>query len=225
MDLIRIRGLEIDCIVGVRPLEREREQRVHIDLALGMDLSPAGRTGRIALTCDYDEVAEEVIALLRFRRYHLIEMATEEITAMLLGVHPSLEMVDIRLDKPAALDGRARAASVEVKRMRSDFRRSTRSTAFGAVDVVLETREAGLYLFSVNPSREFVPAESQEVRVLEWLISGDLTCRGVPVPRHSLAAGGAEGPSDQLGYANPGSDAAVLFRCICPPMLDVDVAP
>src|SRR5678816_1049027 len=146
MDLIRIRGLEIDCIVGVRPLEREREQRVHIDLALGMDLSPAGRTGRIALTCDYDEIAEEVIALLRFRRYHLIEMATEEITAMLLGVHPALEMVDIRLDKPAALDGRARAASVEVTRTRTDFPRTTRPAPFGEVHTLLETREAGLYL-------------------------------------------------------------------------------
>jgi dihydroneopterin aldolase len=220
MDLIRIRGLEIDCIVGVRPLEREREQRVHIDLALGMDLSPAGRTGRIALTCDYDEIAEEVIALLRFRRYHLIEMATEEITAMLLGVHPALEMVDIRLDKPAALDGRARAASVEVKRTKSDFHRATRPTAFGAVDVLLETREAGLYLFSILPAREFVPTEDPETRVLEWLISGDLACQGVPVPRHSLSPASAEGSSNRLAYANPGVDAAVLFRCICPPLLD-----
>jgi dihydroneopterin aldolase len=225
MDLIRIRGLEIDCIVGVRPLEREREQRVHIDLALGMDLSPAGRTGRIALTCDYDEIAEEVIALLRFRRYHLIEMATEEITAMLLGVHPALEMVDIRLDKPAALDGRARAASVEVKRTRADFRRATRSAAFGTIDVLLETREAGLYLFSIEPTREFVPAEHPESRALDWLISGDLSCRGAPMPRHLLAAGSAEGSSNRLVYANRGSDAAVLFRCICPPMLDVGALP
>jgi dihydroneopterin aldolase len=223
MDLIRIRGLEIDCIVGVRPLEREREQRVHIDLALGMDLSPAGRTGRIALTCDYDEIAEEVLALLRFRRYHLIEMATEEITAMLLGVHPLLEMVDIRLDKPAALDGRARAASVEVKRTRADFRRSTRSAPFGSIEVLLETREAGLYLFSIHPSRVFAQAENQDTRVLEWLISGDLTCQGVPVPRHSLTAATADGSSNRLAYVNPGSDAAVLFRCICPPMLDVEV--
>ena len=116
MDLIRIRGLEIDCVVGVRPQEREREQRVHIDLALGLDLSPAGRTGRIALTCNYDETADFVIAMLKFRRFHLIEMATEELSAMLLGVHAALELVDIRLDKPAALDGRARAASVEVQR-------------------------------------------------------------------------------------------------------------
>jgi dihydroneopterin aldolase len=224
MDLIRIRGLEIDCIVGVRPLEREREQRVHIDLALGMDLSPAGRTGRIALTCDYDEIAGEVIALLRFRRYHLIEMATEEITAMLLGVHPALEMVDIRLDKPAALDGRARAASVEVKRTRADFGRAARPAAFGSIDALLETLEAGLYLFSVHPSRKFVPAEGPEARTLEWLVSGDLECQGTPLPRHSLGAGNADSSSNQLVYTNPGNDVAVLFRCICPPMLDVEAA-
>jgi dihydroneopterin aldolase len=222
MDLIRIRGLEIDCIVGVRPLEREREQRVHIDLALGMDLSPAGRTGRIALTCDYDEIAEEVIALIKFRRYHLIEMATEEITAMLLGVHPALERVDIRLDKPAALDGRARAASVEVTRERRDFRRSTKPDPFGPVEVLLETREAGLYLFSINPGRELAPM-GDEARVLEWLVSGELTSRGAPLPRHRPTAS-ADESSDRLGYANPGSDAAVLFRCICPPMLDPEPA-
>lgn len=220
MDLIRIRGLEIDCIVGLRPLEREREQRVHIDLALGMDLSKAGRTGRIALTCDYDEIAEEVIAMLRFRRYQLIEMATEEITAMLLGVHPALEMVDIRLDKPAALDGRARAASVEITRTRADFPHSSRTTSFGAVDVVLETREAGLYLFSVEPSKTLAATRPSDGRALEWLVSGDLESGGRPVLRHVPSPGAGEGSSDATVYANNGDDAAVLFRCICPPGLD-----
>jgi hypothetical protein len=88
------------------------------------------------------------------------------------------------------------------------------------VDVLLETREAGLYLFSIQPSREFSPAEDHETRVLEWLVSGDLACQGVPVPRHSLTPAGAEGSSDGLAYANQGVDAAVLFRCICPPLLD-----
>lgn len=220
MDLIRIRGLEIDCIVGVRPLEREREQRVHIDLALGMDLSKAGRTGRIALTCDYDEIAEEVIAMLRFRRYQLIEMATEELTAMLLAVHPALEMVDIRLDKPAALDGRARAASVEVKRTRADFPHSSRKTRFGSVDVVLETREAGLYLFSIDPANTFTPKRGGDSRALEWLVSGDLTSAGNPVLRHVPAPEAGEATSDGTAYRNPGTEAAVLFRCICPPGLD-----
>src|ERR1041385_7414072 len=217
MDLIRIRGLELDCIVGVSPLEREREQRVHIDLALGMDLSKAGRTGRIALTCDYDEIAEEIIAMLRFRRYHLIEMATEELTAMLLGVHSALEMVDIRLDKPAALDGRARAASVEVTRTRADFPRTTNSTSFGSVDVVLETREAGLYLFQIESSRSLPPAGQSGTRTLEWLVSGELEAGGRAVTHHVPAARSSGDTADPVAYVNPGAERAVLFRCICPP--------
>lgn len=219
MDLIRIRGLEIDCIVGVRPLEREREQRVHIDLALGMDLSPAGRTGRIGLTCDYDEIAEEVIAFLKFRRFHLIEMATEEVTAMLLAVHPALEMVDIRLDKPAALDGRARAASVEVTRTRAAFPRSSRAAPFGMVEVVLETREAGLYLFSIDPRHEFAALDGADERVLEWLVAGELTCNGARLPPHRVANAAVENGSNRRAYANSGAEPAVLFRCICPPGL------
>ncbi|HVU03779.1 MAG TPA: dihydroneopterin aldolase [Polyangiaceae bacterium] len=215
MDLIRIRGLEMDCIVGVRPLEREREQRVHLDLAFGLDLSRAGRTGRIALTCDYSEIAEEVIAMLRFRRYHLIEMATEELSAMLLGTHPALEFVEIRLDKPAALDGKARAASVEVQRNRLAFPPKRQSTEFGSVETVLVTREAALQLLRVDPGRS-VAEGAPEGETLSWLVTGELARGGTPLPRHEPEVGPRPG-----ALTNAGSDPAVLFRCICPPGEDV----
>lgn len=204
----------MDCIVGTRPLEREREQRVHLDLALGMDLSPAGRTGRIALTCDYSEIAEEVMSMLRFRRYHLIEMATEELAAMLLGTHAALELVDIRLDKPAALDGRARAASVEVERRRAAFPWVSKPAAFGRTDLLLETREAGLYLFRVDPEKTFVTEPG--ARLLEWLIGGELLRDGTPIVRHVPFGGG----ETRAVYQAVGEEPAVLFRCICPPGLD-----
>ena len=214
MDLIRIRGLEIDCVVGVRPLEREREQRVHIDLALGMDLSPAGRTGRIALTCNYDETADAVIAMLKFRRFHLIEMATEEIAAMLLGVHPALELVDIRLDKPAALDGRARAASVEVQRTRGAFPRTVKESSFGTLETLLETRDAGLYLLRIDPAREAKPGLAPGSRLLEWLVAGEANRDGIRMERHVPIVAEGEEPT----YASTGIEPAVLFRCICPPV-------
>jgi len=212
MDLIRIRGLEIDCIVGVRPLEREREQRVHLELALGLDLAPAGRSGRIALTCDYDQVATEVISMLRFRRYHLIEMATEEVAAMLLAVHPALESVDIRLDKPAALDGRARAASVEIRRQRSAFPVASTAKAYGAVDLVLETREARLMRLRVSPGASLPQSAPLGVPVLEWLVSGELTRNGAAMEPHVPTARSAE---DEPGpYENQGHGESVLFRCV-----------
>jgi 7,8-dihydroneopterin aldolase/epimerase/oxygenase len=212
MDLIRIRGLEIDCVVGVRPLEREREQRVHLDIAMGMDLSRAGRTGRITQTCNYDETADTIIAMLKFRRFHLIEMATEELAAMLLGVHPALELVDIRLDKPAALDGRARAASVEVQRTPAQFPRALQTTAFGSVETLLETRDAVLQLLRIEAGREAKPSHPEGTRILEWLVAGELDRDGLLMSRHLPVVGERDEPT----YVSTGMESAVLFRCICP---------
>jgi dihydroneopterin aldolase len=212
MDLIRIRGLEIDCIVGVWPSEREREQRVHIDLALGLDLAPSGRTGRIALTCNYAEVAEEAIALLKFRRYQLIEMATEELAAMLLGVHRVIEFVDIRLDKPGALDGRARAASVEVKRARDAFPSESTRTTYGSTETLLETREAVLTLHSIDSGKGATFPARDDAEWLEWLVAGDLVRDGTSMERHSPHVGGSAG--EPSAYENVHGETAVLFRCV-----------
>jgi dihydroneopterin aldolase len=214
MDLIRIRGLELDCIVGIRPFEREREQRVHLDIALGLDLSRAGRSGRIALTCDYSEVADEIIAMLRFRRYTLIEMATEEVAAMLLGTYPAVEHVEVRLDKPGALDGRARVASVEIQRTRSHAPRTSRDNVSLTTEVLLETREAGLYVHRIDPGQRLVTEGG--IRSLEWVLSGDVARDGDRATPHVPLMGG-ELPAIQ---ENVGKAPALLFRCICPPGLD-----
>jgi FolB domain-containing protein len=217
MDLIRIRGLEMDCIVGIRPLERERAQRVHLDIAFGLDLSPAGRTGRIALTCNYDEIATEVIAMLKFRRFHLIEMATEELAAMLIGMHPLLAFVEIRLDKPAALDGRARAACVEIKRTRDAFPIAARQTSYGFIESLLETRDAALSRIRIDGGKAMASALPPGTRMLEWVDEGEVSRDGQPLSPHAPLA-----PAEASAtYRNTGSDPAVLFRCICPPAVDV----
>ncbi|HEY3497860.1 MAG TPA: dihydroneopterin aldolase, partial [Polyangiaceae bacterium] len=118
MDTIRISGLELDCIVGVRPAERRRRQRVRLSIALELDTSRAGLSERIAHTVDYSVVADQVTELLCFREYRLVETATEEIAAMLLGVHPSAERVSVTLEKPEALRGRAAHGSVSIERAR-----------------------------------------------------------------------------------------------------------
>lgn len=210
MDLIRIRGLEFDCIVGLRPHEREREQRVHLDLTLGLDLSPAGRQGRIALTCDYDEIATEVMAMLRFRRYQLIEMATEELAAMLLGVHPALEHVEIRLDKPAALDGRARAASVEIRRTRADFPPEVALLAAGGtVETLLSTRDARLLRVSLPPGASLGREAAPGTELLEWLVDGAGSRAADPLPLHAPSPLSSDGAPLVAGPSG-----ASVFRCV-----------
>jgi FolB domain-containing protein len=213
MDVVRIHRLELDCIVGIRPQEREHQQRVRLDIGLHADLSHAGRTGRISLTADYDQVAFEVAALLAFRHYHLVEMAAEEISAMLLGVHAGVERVDLRIEKPGALEGRARAASIEVRRARRDYPVSVVIAEHGQRDVLLETKEARLELVHIEPQRGIGSGPDYPAHCLEWVVAGELeTERGRLEP--SLPAGVIHSSSDAPSrFRNPGPAPASLFRC------------
>lgn len=218
MDVVRIHRLELDCIVGIRPQEREHRQRVRLDIGLHADLSQAGRTGRISLTADYDQVAHEVAALLAFRHYHLVEMAAEEVSAMLLGLHSGVERVDLRIEKPGALEGRARAASVEVRRTRRDYPVTVLESEHGA-EVLLETREARLELLRLEPEASVCIGPSYAARSLEWVVEGTLDAEpSRPGPSQrlvpSLPSGVIHSASETpTRFRNPAPESACLFRC------------
>lgn len=211
VDRILIEALEVECIVGVRPLERRRKQLVRLDLALSLDLSGAGKTGRITDTVDYARIADEVSGLLRFREYQLIEVATEELAAMLFGVHPMLQALQIRLEKPEALRGRARSASVEVQRLRAQFPVQISRSHYGDHEVWLSTHEARLEIFRVAPQATWEVPGGAGGRHLEWSVAGDLTRDDSPLDRD---------PRERVTtlrsrYSNRGLSAAALFRCEC----------
>jgi dihydroneopterin aldolase len=207
MDSIRISELELSCIVGIRPSERRRRQRVRLSIELELDLSRSGTSGRIAHTVDYSVVVDEAAKLLEFREYRLIEMATEELSAMLLGIYPAVEHVRITLEKPEALRGRARAA-VSIERKRGEAR--VEALAFGEEHVLLENAEARLSVLKVKPGSRIERLSGPERR-LGWLFAGALG-GAPPVAPHD--------PRELervLGAPNPGPGDASLFLCCCAP--------
>lgn len=221
-DRIEIEGLQLECVVGVNADERDREQPVLVDLRAALDLAPAGKSGRIADTVDYDRVSRELAALLHFRRYKLLENAAEECAAMLLGVHPAIERLELRLVKPLAL-ARARTAGVAIERSRADYPRRDERKRFGDVEVLLETREAGLYLLHVEAGRTIPMHHHRVMRELEWLVAGEL---------HSIVQGEGERPvtttpvewriGQRHAYENRSRERATLFCCDTPPFIEAD---
>ncbi len=151
MDLIRVVGLELRCIVGVRSYERRREQPLGVDISLGLDLSTAGRSGLISDSVDYSAVADGITALLRFREYRLLEVAAEEAAALLFATYPGIGQVSLRLDKPEALAGRARCASVEILRSRGAFGATEELTDFGGRVELLRSSEAIVERVRIEP--------------------------------------------------------------------------
>jgi len=208
-DRILIDSLEVECIVGIRPAERLRKQRVRVHLDLGLDLSRPGKSGKIAHTVDYSRVATEVTTLLQFRAYKLIEAATEELAASLLALHPALERVTVRVEKPEALHGRARSAAVEISRTRAAFPLTRTPTDFGDVGVVLDSEEAKISLVRVAPGQGYEQGGGRTRRV-EWLAHGRLI-EGA----NELAPHAARVREDGAGarLENPGTEDALLFCC------------
>jgi 7,8-dihydroneopterin aldolase/epimerase/oxygenase len=203
MDTIRITGLELACIVGVRPAERRRRQRVRLTIELGLDLSRAAQSSRIVHTVDYSVATDQIAALLRFREYQLIETATEEIAAMLLGIYPAAANASVCLEKPEALRGRALHGAVSIHRER----RSPPSVVhgFGREQLLLETSEALLSLFTVDTGGSLQRISERPGRRLGWLVHGQLG------PANALHE-----PSQLehvLGATHQGAEPATVFVC------------
>jgi len=218
-DSIEIDGLALSCIVGVRPEERDREQTIEVDLALRIDLREAGRSSRISETVDYDQATRQISALLRFRRYWIIENAAEEVAAMLLGVYPSLDAVSVRIAKPDALAGRARSAAVRISRTREDYPRGHETTPWGEVEILLETRDAGLYLLHVDAGQQIPRHHHKVMRELEWLVDGELLGESAPVDTGRPV----QWPRGKAhSYRNSTATRATLFCCDFPPFMPAD---
>jgi FolB domain-containing protein len=208
-DRILIDALEVECIVGIRPAERVRKQHVRVHLDMGLDLSRPGRSGRIAHTVDYSRVATQMTNLLQFRAYKLIEVATEELAASLLALHPALERVTLRVEKPEALRGRARLAAVEITRTRAAFAPKRISTVFGELEVLLESDEARLSVAHIAPGKTLTQGDAG-ARRLEWLVHGRLLEANGELTTHAARVREA---GEVLRFENPSNEDALLFCC------------
>lgn len=218
-DYIVLKRLRVDCIIGIYPHELHKPQPIIVDVRLGLDLSQAGRSGKISHTYDYQAIAREIAELLIFRRYRLLEAAAEEICAMLFGVHPRLQSIQLSLEKPKAMLKRAQAAAIAIRRLRRDYQRSQERTRFGSAEVLLETDDAGLYLLHIEQNKGIPLHYHKVMRELEWRVRGRILRNGRLLTGMSPVAWAA---FERHCYQNIGARTATLFCCDVPRFIPED---
>ena len=54
MDQLKLNGIEVECIIGDQPEERENEQRLLVDVALDIDLDEAGQSDCLSYAAALD---------------------------------------------------------------------------------------------------------------------------------------------------------------------------
>jgi len=118
MDIIFIRDLRIDTVIGIYDWERSIKQTVHIDLELATDIASAAASDRIEDTLNYKAVAKSVIAFVEESSFQLVETLAERIVA-LVREEFSIAWVRLTLNKGGAVRG-AQGVGVIIERGQRD---------------------------------------------------------------------------------------------------------
>lgn len=102
MDIIYIRNLRIDCIIGVFEWERRVRQTVAIDLDLAADIARAAQTDRLEDTVDYKAIAKRLIDYVGQSQFQLVETLAQKIADIVLAEF-GVRWVRVRINKRGAL--------------------------------------------------------------------------------------------------------------------------
>ena len=104
MDIVYIRDLRIDTIIGIYEWEREVRQTVSIDLEMASDIRKAAETDDIQYALNYKAVSKRLIAYVENRNALLVEALAEEI-AQIIRAEFNVPWLRLRLSKPGAIRG------------------------------------------------------------------------------------------------------------------------
>ncbi len=117
MDIVFIRQLAVDMVIGVYDWEKQRTQTLLIDVELGCNIRAAAAGDELAKTIDYAVVCERITTALQRQPLELIETVAEQIAQLLLNEFPA-QAVRVSVEKPTAV---AAAQSVGVRISRGQW--------------------------------------------------------------------------------------------------------
>jgi dihydroneopterin aldolase len=84
MDIIFLRELKVDTLIGVYDWEKLVPQTIQIDLEIGIPNNLACQSDNIADALDYSEVVRHLKDVLSSRHFNLLEALAEHIAQILL---------------------------------------------------------------------------------------------------------------------------------------------
>ncbi len=114
MDIVFIRDLQIETVIGIYDWERKIRQTISIDLDMATDIKKASTSDAIEDTLNYKAVAKRLIAFVTESEYELVETLAEKICDIILTEF-KVPWVKLTLHKPGAVSG-SRSVGVMIER-------------------------------------------------------------------------------------------------------------
>jgi len=104
MDIIFLRELQVETVIGIYDWERETKQIVILDLEMATDISRAAQSDDIQDALDYKAVSKRIIAFVEKSEFFLVETLAEKITDIVRSEF-QVPWVRLTLNKKGAIRG------------------------------------------------------------------------------------------------------------------------
>ena len=102
MDIVYIRDLRIETVIGIYDWEREVRQTVSLDLEMATDIRKAAQSDSIEDTLNYKAVAKRLIQFVGDSQFQLVETMSERCAELVLAEF-DVSWLRLRLSKPGAV--------------------------------------------------------------------------------------------------------------------------
>ena len=102
MDIIYLRDLKIETIIGIFDWERSIKQTVSFDLDMAADIRKAAASDQIDDTLDYKAVAKRLIEFVGNSQFQLVETLAERVVEIILNEF-NVRWVRLRINKKGAV--------------------------------------------------------------------------------------------------------------------------
>ena len=114
MDVIYIRDLRLDTVIGAYEHERRHPQALQFDIEIGRHAMNACHTDRLEDTIDYAAVVQSIQDVLATHTFHLLEPLAEALADLILtkfdanwirlevtkaGIVPGARFVGVRIER------------------------------------------------------------------------------------------------------------------------------
>jgi len=114
MDIVFIRDLRVETVIGIYDWERNIKQPVVLDLEMGTNIARAAASDAIEDTLDYKAVSKRLIEFVESSEFQLVETLAEGCAAIVLEEF-HVPWVRLTLNKVGALSA-ARDVGVIIER-------------------------------------------------------------------------------------------------------------
>lgn len=101
-DIVFLRGLALETVIGVYGWEREVRQTLRLDLEMARDIRPAAVSDRVEDALDYAAVAACLRDFAASSEFFLIEKLAQELAALVM-TRFGVPWLRLRLCKPGAV--------------------------------------------------------------------------------------------------------------------------